>query len=348
MSLPDVNRVPKRTKRGVTYYYYHRQTGARIIGAPNTPEFLASYIEAANKPTVEIDCPKGTFASLLVAYKGSPKFRNLAPSSQRNYSIYIDRLEERFAKVSLKAISDRKFRGEFLSWRDEIARESQSTAELLTRVMKVVLRFGEDRVMLSSNPLQGVERLKFKDHSSNVFTAQQIKRLIEVSPKELIWAIKLALLTGQRQGDLIRLKWTDIANGALRLCQQKTKADVTIPIGASLAALLSEIPRRAETILTSTHGKPWCSDGSSLRQAWARAMVAAKLHKTGLRFHDLRGTAITCLADMGCNEIQIAAMTGHEIEHVSRILKAYLKRTPQQTQAAVKSLELSWIGQLQN
>jgi integrase len=28
-------------------------------------------------------------------------------------------------------------------------------------------------------------------------------------------------------------------------------------------------------------------------------------------FHDLRGTAVTRLALMGCTEIQIAAITGH-------------------------------------
>jgi integrase len=40
----------------------------------------------------------------------------------------------------------------------------------------------------------------------------------------------------------------------------------------------------------------------------------------GVTFHDLRGTAVTRLALMGCTEIQIAAITGHSLRDVRSIL----------------------------
>jgi hypothetical protein len=37
-------------------------------------------------------------------------------------------------------------------------------------------------------------------------------------------------------------------------------------------------------------------------------------------FHDLRGTAVTRLALVGCIEAEIAAITGHSLRDVGRIL----------------------------
>ena len=41
---------------------------------------------------------------------------------------------------------------------------------------------------------------------------------------------------------------------------------------------------------------------------------------TDLHFHDLRGTAVTLLAEAGCTTPQIAAITGHSLETVTKIL----------------------------
>ena len=38
-----------------------------------------------------------------------------------------------------------------------------------------------------------------------------------------------------------------------------------------------------------------------------------KAEAEDLHWHDLRGTLVTMLADAGCSEIQIAAITGHSV-----------------------------------
>jgi hypothetical protein len=42
----------------------------------------------------------------------------------------------------------------------------------------------------------------------------------------------LALWTGQRQGDLLRLPWSGYDGSVIRLKQGKTGARVTVPVGA--------------------------------------------------------------------------------------------------------------------
>ena len=93
--------------------------------------------------------------------------------------------------------------------------------------------------------------------------------------------------------------------------------------------------RPAETILTTPSGIPWTS--YYFRHRWAEACKAAKI--TDLHFHDLRGTAITMLAEAGCTVPEIAAITGHGLDHVGRILESYLSRTQALSEKAIEKLD---------
>ena len=57
-------------------------------------------------------------------------------------------------------------------------------------------------------------------------------------------------------------------------------------------------------------------------------------------FHDLRGTAVTRLAIVGCTEAEIATITGHSLRDVRSILDAnYMHRDPALAESAIKKLE---------
>jgi hypothetical protein len=58
-----------------------------------------------------------------------------------------------------------------------------------------------------------------------------------------------------------------------------------------------------------------------------------------LHFHDLRGTAITMLAEAGCTPLEVAAITGHTFKHVTHILETYLSRTRRLADAAILKFE---------
>jgi integrase len=53
-------------------------------------------------------------------------------------------------------------------------------------------------------------------------------------------------------------------------------------------------------------GTPWTSD--AFRAAWGKA--CAKAGVVGVTFNDLRGTAVTRLALVGCTDAEIASITG--------------------------------------
>src|SRR6516164_5667888 len=137
----------------------------------------------------------------------------------------------------------------------------------------------------------------------------------ERAPAHLHLPLILALWTGQRQGDLLRLPWSAYNGTHIRLRQGKTGERVVIPIGAPLKTALDATPKLSPIILVKRDGKPWTSAG--FQTAWSRACKAVGL--VGLTFHDLRGTAVTRLAIAGATEAEIATITGHSLRSVRAI-----------------------------
>ena len=54
-------------------------------------------------------------------------------------------------------------------------------------------------------------------------------------PDEIWWVTALALFTGQRQGDVLQMKWSDVRDGVVSVIQEKTGVRVWIPIHRALA-----------------------------------------------------------------------------------------------------------------
>jgi integrase len=64
-------------------------------------------------------------------------------------------------------------------------------------------------------------------------------------------------------------------------------------------------PEKAEgAILRNTFGEKWTTDG--FKTSWGKAFGRAGLDEEDLHFHDLRGTAVTRLALVGCTVPEIA------------------------------------------
>ena len=176
-----------------------------------------------------------------------------------------------------------------------------------------------------------------------MWTAEDIRTFCGVASVELQAALLLALWTGQRQGDLLRLTWKDYDGTYIRMRQSKGRGSkgrrrVTIPAGPPLKAALDAAlreKRSAVTILVNSFGRPWTEDG--FRTSWDKAFRKTSLKD--LHFHDLRGTAVTRLALSNCSVPEIAAITGHSMKTVQEILDAhYLGGRLELAEAAVKKL----------
>src|SRR5215475_1653034 len=104
--LKGINCIRKRLAGGQeVVYWYAWKSGPRLRGEPGSPEFIASYNEAAAR---KITPPTGVLLSVLHSYQASENFRQLAKSTRRSYLALIKRIESKFADFPLAALTDRR------------------------------------------------------------------------------------------------------------------------------------------------------------------------------------------------------------------------------------------------
>ena len=170
---------------------------------------------------------------------------------------------------------------------------------------------------------------------NKIWDDEDIARFLRTAPPNLQLAMLLAVNTGQRQGDLLRLPWSAYDGTVIKLRQSKTGAYVTIPVADALKVALDAAPKRSPIMLTSGNDAPWSESG--FQGAWGKATKRAGIR--GLTFHDLRGTAVVMLARAGCTEAEIYAITGHKPGEVRAILTAhYLPRDAEVATNAIAKL----------
>jgi integrase len=318
--------------RRVTYYYAWKG-GPPLQGSPGSPEFVASYNEAVAR---KVTPPAGVLFSILHRYQDSEEFLGLAARTRHDYVAKIKMIERKFGDFPLAALSDRRARSIFLEWRDTLARRSRRQADYAWTVLARVLSWALNRRLIDQNPCEKGGRLYRGSRAEKIWTADDEAAFLARAPAHLHLPLLLALWTGQRQGDLLRLVWSAYDGARIRLRQSKNGSRVVIPVGAPLKVALDATVKRNLFILTTLDGKPWTADG--FRSSWRKACAVAGV--SGVTFHDLRGTAVTRLAVAGCTEAEIASITGHTLRDVRSILDShYLHRDPALAESAIRKLE---------
>ncbi|MDB5609829.1 MAG: hypothetical protein JWP25_6729 [Bradyrhizobium sp.] len=329
--LPGVATASKRLADGTRRKYYYAWRGGPMLKsddgaalAPKDPQFAVAYAAAhaeRKKPST------GTLFSLIAAFKAFTDFTGLAEQTQKDYRRYLKMIEEEFGTMPLAAVQDRRARGKFKEWRDGMAANPRK-ADYAWTVLARVLAVAKDRGLIAVNVCERGGRLYEADRAEIIWLDKHIEAFCAVASPELVLGLLMALWTGQRQGTLIDIAWSQYDGTHIRLQPNKQrrgkkKKRIVIPIGAPLKAVLdARRPEKAEgTILRNTFGESWTSDG--FRASWGKAFDRAKLGDEDLHFHDLRGTAVTRLALAGCTVPQIAAITGHSPRDVDEILKAH-------------------------
>jgi integrase len=175
-----------------------------------------------------------------------------------------------------------------------------------------------------------------------------------VAPVELQRALILALHTGQRQGDLLRLAWSAYDGKTIRLRQGKARRGgklgplIEIPCTVALRRMLDGMDHISPLILTTKTGQSFKK--RYFARLWDEAMTKGGLQSVALpgsdqpvelHFHDIRGTTVTLLSESGCTPQQIATITGHSLKTVYRILECYLARTRGLAEQAIFNFENS-------
>jgi len=329
--LPGAHRVRVKLAAGrVGEYWYAFRGGPRILKAtaPNeaslalevarqTPAAAAAY-QAAMKPEASRDF----FPTLIAQYLESAEYAKLGDRSKRDLRKALDVAREAFAELEIKALGGDGIRREFLAWRDEY-KATPKTADGYLGAVAQVIGWAHKRGDLTAHPLQNWPRIYSVDRADVIWTKPDLIKLLRGTDADFRRAVLVAIFTGLRLGDLVRLTWADVGDQAITLATGKSKGKrvVVIPITPKLEAVLKQIGRKdVGAVLTHSRGKPWT--GWGLQTAMQRAKVARGIK--GLRFHDLRGTAATHFVRAGLPLNDVAGVMGWAPAKVEGIARRYV------------------------
>lgn len=170
----------------------------------------------------------------------------------------------------------------------------------------------------TDNPCLLVKKPPAPYGRNRVLTTIEEERLLEaLAPvgrrsREMLPLVKLALQSGMRRGELLALRWEDIDLDVRTayLPTSKNGHPRLVPLSTAAVAILAAVPRAGE-------GRVFSISSHATVAAFKRATDRASIQ--GLRFHDLRHTAISRMASRLPNVIELAAVTGHRsIQMLSR------------------------------
>ena len=300
-------------KRGFSTY---------LTGTPWSDDFMRQYAAAlqgvkAQANSIGADRTiAGTINALIVSYY-KLVFPRLKASTQAMRRNILERFRREHGEKPV-----RLFKREHVAAIIAAKANTPEAANNLLKVLRHLLDHAMAINMIDSNP--AAEVVKFRTQGDGVHSWTEE----EVAQFEMHHAIgskaRLALalmLTGQRRGDVVRMGWQHLSDGAITVKQEKTGARlvISLDIDPSLPEALALVPRTNLTFLTTKFGAPFTPAGFG---NWFRE----RCDEAGLpqcSAHGLRKLVATRLANFGCSEEEIKAITGHKSSsEVARYTKA--------------------------
>ncbi len=224
----------------------------------------------------------------------------LEPRTQRDYLGILTKLRETFGEMEPCAVKPRNIVN-FLDVKKGRIHRNRMVTILSTVFKKAIGKWCVDDDL--RNPCDGVERWPTRPRTRYV-TDDEFRAFRATCCPQIQMAMDLALLTGQRQGDIVGLTWKMVhAIGVPRdkwfldIKQGKTGKHLGIAISPAVEAVL----RRAKVaepnfphdyVLRTRHGLRYTPDG--FRAMWQRYMKAwVKSGHENFHFHDIRAKSIS-------------------------------------------------------
>jgi integrase len=311
-----------RNRHGTMVHYFRKGgcKSVRLRGILGSSEFMRAY-EAAigNAEPIVIGADRakaGTVAATVGMYLASVAFADLADETRRTRRNILERFREAHGDKRIASI-ERKHVQALV----DAKAATPSAARNLLAVIRLLMRFAIEAGIRTDDPTLGVKHAKIKSEGYRTWAEDEIAAFEATHPIGTRARLALALLlgTGQRRGDLVKMGRQHVRGDKIIVRQNKTKTPLMLPIGVELRRAIDATPAEHLTFLTTVHGKPFTAAGFT---NWFRDMCNEAGLPNGLSAHGLRNAVCRGLAEAGCSEKQIAAVSGHKtlrmVQHYTR------------------------------
>ncbi|SMO94643.1 Site-specific recombinase XerD [Thalassovita litoralis] len=298
--------LPKHVYRQRNGLYFQRRgwPSLKFQNDFGTPEFWAEYASILNGESKPSRVSTRSFRALVANYRKSPRYRRLKPRTALDYDKYLDFFCDKMGDTNPANMK----RKDVIRLRDANA-EKAYFANYSLRVLRVLMEHCVDLGWRETNPAKGVPELKTQKTEREPWPRQLLdtyRAACPIGTRERL-VMELCVGTGQRIGDVLEMRWSDIQDGAIVVQQNKTNKVLWVPILPELQAALDQASRHSVFILTNERGtNRWSYRGASQAVRKVREQIGA----VNYDIHSWRYNAACELLEAGCEDDLIAAVTG--------------------------------------
>jgi len=319
--LPYVQAM--RDRHGHQRYYFRRPGFARrtLPGNPGSPEFVAAYRAALDggaapverPPVGEARSPSGSVSRAIAGYYPHNSFTHeLAQETQRSRRNILEGFRREYGDMPIAKL--KRSHIELL-----IGEKTPNMQRNWLKTLRGLMKFAVAVGLVGGDPTADIKRAKVaKTDGWYTWTEADITKFEAHWPVGSTQRLAMALMlyTSGRRSDAIALGPQHVKDGRIAIKPKKTERTtgqrLSIPILPPLAEVLAAVPVRTGTVehltfLVTAYGKPYSAAGFGNRvREWCDAAGLPECTA-----HGLRKACCVRLAEAGCSEYEIQAITGH-------------------------------------
>lgn len=239
--------------------------------------------------------------ALIRKYTASPRYKKLTERSRVTYTYALELIAKSFGTTPVKDIK----RSDVIRLQTELE-STPGTSTLVVRVFSVLCQYAMDLDLIPFNPASKIKKAEGGSHKK--WTPEHVEQAIRLGDRKVSVAVALAWYTGQRESDILNMRWADIRDGYVSLIQQKTKLEMKIKMHPDLVRYLQSVRGDAPDDHYIVSGAARMS-GAAFRNIFRRRMD--KVESDGV-FHGIRKGVASSLAERGRSLNEIAAIMGHK------------------------------------
>lgn len=281
-----------------------------ISAAPDTPEFDAEYwsIRSGKSPKLAPKLPATSWRNLVTEYRSSAKYKRLKQSTKQSYDRVIEQILQKNAEKDVTSMTRAQVRAMHQKYSD-----TPRKADWYVQVVSLLLNFAAKTLDWPIvNVAEGIE-LYGKQREFEPWPDWMVSRLAE-APENVRTVSELIFGTGQRPNAAILMRHDHFRGEWMDVQDEKGGERFEVYCPDELRAYISGLPKRGAFVLAKNLTEPLGYNSIEKKfRAWRRTLGDSAAPYS---LHGLRKLAIIRLAEAGCTDAQIQAITNQSPEMV--------------------------------
>ena len=304
--------VKQKNRSGDWIYYFRIGKGKRTrLPAPNESTFKEEY-EAAlrGEPTAakQREAPN-TISWLIARFMESGDWRDFSEATRKQRSNIFWHVKEKpdgkggkigdkpFSLITTKAIQNGM----------EDRRATPAAANNYLKSMSALCKWAVKQGHMKTNPAEGIGKTKLEGDGFPAWEIEDVRAFCikwKIGTRQRL-ALELAMHTGLRRSDLVRVGRQHMRGKTLSITTHKTGARITVEVPQRVLDIIDASPTGELHLLVTEYGKPFAVAGFG--NWFGEAARKAGIEKNT---HGLRKLAATMAANGGATAHELMSQFG--------------------------------------